>query len=455
VREVLDVIGEQLDRAARRQAQRSLAQRRARRIASWLWDAPHDGRRRSWWRSPRPLVVLLVALAGTGGVAYGAARLFGVGAPAPRSSDPTVKLYVTTHSQLLAVRAADPRGGPAWGVEVSFEAHTPNPYGLSAVCVAVGRVVDGRIGYLGEDGAFHADGLFHAAGISSGLIGGLFPNLDRGPDNCTGPSQPHATLTTGSLAGGFSTGEIVANGLDGCGLGPPPPIPASVRRHEEAHHRHGRPLSARARKRLQIRILRSERDDLQRQLTVLRDGGQPARALAQRAGVSIRALRNIDAAELPLLTKELKAGVVLGPSIARCPTKALRTYWQGFAGPTATTVTLVAGGHRLQERVNPQQQGAYLFVLDGPTGRWDGWRMLVTCGTPQRTTRALSCVTGANKPTKETKGTTRATTTSVTPVPGGSGDVRPPLRITPTTNDQAGRLTPHHPRPHRRSTFRL
>jgi hypothetical protein len=385
--DVLDLIGEDLQRAAQRQAGRSRAHEPGRRVAAWLLAAPHDGRRRPGWRSPRPLAVLLVALVGTAGAAYGAVRL--IGAAAPRSTDPTVKLYVTTRSQLLGVRASDPRGGPPWGLKVSFEAHTPNPYGLPAVCVALGRVLDGHIGYLGEYGAFANDGLFHAATVASGLYGGLYPTLDEGNDNCSGPSKPHTKLTMSYLAGGFSTGEIVANGLDGCGLGPPPPVPASIRRRRA--HRHQRVLSAAARERMQLRVWRSERDDLTIQLGVLRADGPAARALATRAGVSVATLRSIDAGQLPLLRKEIKTKTALGPSITRCPASAFRTYWQGFAGRDATVVTLVARGVHLTEHVDPAQEGAYLFVLAGPSQHWNGWHMLVTCGDRPDPIRALAC----------------------------------------------------------------
>ena len=56
--------------------------------------------------------------------------------------------------QLLPVSVADPAGGLAWGMRI-----VRTTRGL--VCVQVGRLRDGRLGVLGQDGEFHDDGLFH------------------------------------------------------------------------------------------------------------------------------------------------------------------------------------------------------------------------------------------------------------------------------------------------------
>jgi hypothetical protein len=55
---------------------------------------------------------------------------------------------------LLPVRAADPEGGPPWGMRVIRTTR-----GL--LCLQAGRVVDGRLGALGSGYAFHGDGRFH------------------------------------------------------------------------------------------------------------------------------------------------------------------------------------------------------------------------------------------------------------------------------------------------------
>lgn len=56
--------------------------------------------------------------------------------------------------QLFALRVADPAGGPDWGLRL---VSTTRDLG----CLQVGRVVDGRLGVLGRNGAFTNDGRFH------------------------------------------------------------------------------------------------------------------------------------------------------------------------------------------------------------------------------------------------------------------------------------------------------
>ena len=55
---------------------------------------------------------------------------------------------------LTALRVPDPAGGPDWGLRTLT---TTRKLG----CVQVGRVVDGRLGVLGQDSSFHNDGRFH------------------------------------------------------------------------------------------------------------------------------------------------------------------------------------------------------------------------------------------------------------------------------------------------------
>jgi hypothetical protein len=57
-------------------------------------------------------------------------------------------------AQLLAISVPDPAGGLPWGMRI---VHTTR--GL--VCVQIGRLLDGRLGVLGQDGEFNDDGLFH------------------------------------------------------------------------------------------------------------------------------------------------------------------------------------------------------------------------------------------------------------------------------------------------------
>jgi hypothetical protein len=58
-------------------------------------------------------------------------------------------------TRLLALRAADPEGGPPWGMRLIRTTR-------GQLCVQIGRVHDGQLGELGVDGAFGGDGRFHA-----------------------------------------------------------------------------------------------------------------------------------------------------------------------------------------------------------------------------------------------------------------------------------------------------
>lgn len=280
--DVLDLIGEQLQRAAQYQTDRLRAHPRSRRVTSWLFAPPHDGRRRSRWRSPRALGALLVAATVTAGGAYGAVRLIGVGSPAPPSNNPLFELYVGGRTQLLSVRAADPAGGPPWAIQLVREKNSPNNliYGPSpALCVKIGRVLDGRIGVIGSYGAFHNDGLFHPASITSGLLT---------PSGCyIGSGTQPPTLNQITFAG---DGELVANGLAGCKQAPLPVLlPPSAQADPPAEKK--RIEQAVTRERHQAGLANERYDN--HLLAELRTNGAVARALAKRRGVSVATLRAV------------------------------------------------------------------------------------------------------------------------------------------------------------------
>jgi hypothetical protein len=104
-----------------------------------------------------PLAAAAVALLAGGAVALGASGLL-TGSPVKPTGplNPTVGAGLPARggSRLLALRAVDPAGGPAWGVRI-----VDTTRGL--VCLQVGRVQNGQLGELGIDGAFHNDGRFH------------------------------------------------------------------------------------------------------------------------------------------------------------------------------------------------------------------------------------------------------------------------------------------------------
>jgi RNA polymerase sigma factor (sigma-70 family) len=108
------------------------------------------------------LAVLLLAAA-----AFAATRLIGFGAPVrltgeQRQRAPSVGIGIpvggarSPHgaARLLSIAVPDPGGGLPWGMRI-----VRTTRGL--VCVQIGRLLDGRLGVLGEDGAFADDGLFH------------------------------------------------------------------------------------------------------------------------------------------------------------------------------------------------------------------------------------------------------------------------------------------------------
>lgn len=86
-------------------------------------------------------------------------------APLPHQLEP-VPAPGARRVELLGLRVPDPAGGPPWGVELAF---SQGPRGTE-VAIQLGRISSGRIGFLGQDDAFHNDGRFHAANASAALM---------------------------------------------------------------------------------------------------------------------------------------------------------------------------------------------------------------------------------------------------------------------------------------------
>jgi hypothetical protein len=150
------------------------------------------------------VAIALLALAAAALAAVGVIR-FGAPARSPFAlSSPRFGLGSLRpgSARVLSVSSADPAGGPPWGMRVLS---TTRGVG----CIEVGRVLHGRLGALGEDGAFDDDGRFHEF-PARGLLGGaVCANLDA-----------HGRLfdTVGSdvLPASGDTG-------DGSCIAPPPP----------------------------------------------------------------------------------------------------------------------------------------------------------------------------------------------------------------------------------------
>ncbi len=111
----------------------------------------------------RPLAVLAVLCLGGATGALAAAGVFRTGTPVganvPANPDILNGLAVTSSVKLLPLSVEDPRGGPAWGLR-----YMRTTRGLA--CLQYGRLVNGTIGALGQDGAFHDDGAFHAFSVN-------------------------------------------------------------------------------------------------------------------------------------------------------------------------------------------------------------------------------------------------------------------------------------------------
>ena len=90
--------------------------------------------------------------------------------------------------QLLPVPVPDPAGGLPWGMRI-----VRTTRGL--VCVQVGRLFHGRLGVLGQDGAFHDDGLFHE--LPAGVLD---------PDTCSQPGYYVLYRSEGLSASGAMPG---------------------------------------------------------------------------------------------------------------------------------------------------------------------------------------------------------------------------------------------------------
>lgn len=109
-------------------------------------------------RGRRALVMAVAAGLLVVGVAFGQG-LISVGSPVEAVSEfempgSSVGAVDPGSVRVLPVSAADPDGGAPWGMRVFTTT-------LGAGCLQVGRLVDGKIGVLGQDGAFGNDGRLH------------------------------------------------------------------------------------------------------------------------------------------------------------------------------------------------------------------------------------------------------------------------------------------------------
>ena len=147
-----------------------------------LWEVGEDlhrlfvmeERRRALpWPRPRPslrprlrsgfaafnlrLIAALVLLLAAAAVALADGLLSGAPVPAPYKAQPRKDdgAPLGASATLLALSVPDPAGGPPWGMRML---RTTRGDG----CLQYGRLYDGQLGVLGQDGAFDDDHRFHA-----------------------------------------------------------------------------------------------------------------------------------------------------------------------------------------------------------------------------------------------------------------------------------------------------
>jgi hypothetical protein len=260
------------------------------------------------WRGrllARPLLVSLLLASSASGVALAAKALVGMGSPAPREYPSFGERILPTGTRLLSLRVPDPAGGPPWGMRLIFTSAGGHSSGSAAKrarwgCVQVGRVVDGELGALGRDGAFHDDGLFHELPIQ--------------PEACGSVSRSGQLLR---LSGSAHVETASAyQGLAGC--------------------------VTEATKREQAIALPS----IERELAV-------ARVEHDKQGVQA-ALDGL--ASYRRVAPQVKAE-------RACPASDLRHVYFGVAGPEARSVTLTGAGVHETLAVSPGDDGGYLVVL--------------------------------------------------------------------------------------------
>lgn len=153
--------------------------------------AAEPARRR---RATRRTLIVAIALVVLGvGIATAATGSFPIGEPIPspwgdEDSQRNPHAPRQGSGRLQAIRTPDPAGGPPWGVR-DFRTRD------RLVCPQVGRVVDERLGVIGDDGVFH--------------------ELPLAATGCSGPPRPPRPddSVLFSSHGGSSQG-IPANGAE-------------------------------------------------------------------------------------------------------------------------------------------------------------------------------------------------------------------------------------------------
>jgi hypothetical protein len=138
--------------------------------ADALFGPPGTGPTRQQKPPRRRLPVLTAIALGAlllAAAAFAADRIVEVGAPVRPANGPERPSLSTgiglpvpgsrgrqPSASLLPISVPDPAGGLPWGMRIVTTTR-------DLVCVQIGRLLDGHLGVLGQDGAFKDDGLFH------------------------------------------------------------------------------------------------------------------------------------------------------------------------------------------------------------------------------------------------------------------------------------------------------
>lgn len=297
-------------------------------------------------RSPRLLAAALATLTLTGAAAYAATTLIGVGSPAPNPPSP----FTPSNVRLLGLRIADPAGGPPWGIRLALtQPGRPPGWGRQPpdVAIQIGRIRAGQMGFIGVDGVFHNDGLFHVAGPNSALTTPANYPVGGTPQHPDLKSVYHFALTQPGVASGYQ----------GCSTIKVPIRPAQPKRD-----------------------IRLEEQSLRHQLAVLRSGGPAAARLfivRVFGGSLAKARLNL---EQSLQTIEQQAtGFTTQLTFETCPPQDLRTLIVGFAGPSATAMTITGRGVHATETLTADDDGFYLFVLSQHWSFASRFQAVVAC----------------------------------------------------------------------------
>jgi RNA polymerase sigma factor (sigma-70 family) len=165
------------------------------------------------------LAVVAIAVLLLAAAAFAATQLIGVGAPVraageQRGRTPSTGIGVpvggarSAHgtARLLNIAVPDPGGGLPWGMRI-----VRTTRGL--VCVQIGRLLDGRLGVVGADGAFDDDGRFHELPV------GVLDSFTCGEPRDFTVYDAAALPANGAMPGPHPSclypGTIRVDGLDG------------------------------------------------------------------------------------------------------------------------------------------------------------------------------------------------------------------------------------------------